>query len=275
MPGLDTNKVLRPNDRSEDVKTLQTLLNSTHSFNLDVDGHYGPQTQAAIETIQTLNQFKIDGICGPQTLKLLLDNKPEIKAVPETLLTEGLYTVETAAKELGCEVAAIKAVSAVESAGAGFLKSGEPKILFERHWFYKQLKKHGYPADAIAAKNPDICSKSPGGYKGGAEEHTRLARAIAIHESSALEAASWGAYQIMGFHWESLGYASVQDFVENMRESEGRHLEAFVRFILKNKNLLNAIRTKNWPKFALNYNGTNYEKNAYDKKMASNYLKFA
>ncbi|AZA64465.1 DUF3380 domain-containing protein [Chryseobacterium carnipullorum] len=50
-------------------------------------------------------------------------------------LTEQDYI--NAAKELGCEVAAIKAVAEVESRGSGFLSSGEPKILFERHRFYK------------------------------------------------------------------------------------------------------------------------------------------
>lgn len=40
-----------------------------------------------------------------------------------------------ASKELGCEVAAIKAVAEVESAGSGFLSDGQPKILFERHYF--------------------------------------------------------------------------------------------------------------------------------------------
>ena len=42
---------------------------------------------------------------------------------------------ERAARRLRCDVPAIKAVAQVESRGAGFLPSGEPKILFEAHIF--------------------------------------------------------------------------------------------------------------------------------------------
>ena len=42
---------------------------------------------------------------------------------------------EWAAKELGCEVAVVKAVDDVESKGKGFLPCGIPVILFEAHVF--------------------------------------------------------------------------------------------------------------------------------------------
>ncbi|WP_373427998.1 N-acetylmuramidase domain-containing protein, partial [Chryseobacterium sp. WLY505] len=46
-------------------------------------------------------------------------------------LTEQDYI--NAAKELGCEVSAIKAVSEVEAPKGGFQADGTPTILFERH----------------------------------------------------------------------------------------------------------------------------------------------
>lgn len=67
-------------------------------------------------------------------------------------LTEQGYI--DAAKELGCEVAAIKAVAEVESRGLGFLPTGEPKILFECHRFFK------YTYGKYAISNPDICNKT-------------------------------------------------------------------------------------------------------------------
>ena len=39
------------------------------------------------------------------------------------------------AKELGCKVAAIKAVADVESSGDVFFSNGKPKILYEAHIF--------------------------------------------------------------------------------------------------------------------------------------------
>lgn len=47
----------------------------------------------------------------------------------------------SAAAKLGCEVAAIKAVAEVEAGSfGGFLSTGEPVILFERHVFHKRTK---------------------------------------------------------------------------------------------------------------------------------------
>jgi hypothetical protein len=37
--------------------------------------------------------------------------------------------------------------------------------------------------------------------------------------------------------------------------------------------LADAIRTKNWPSFARQYNGPAYAKNKYDEKLAEAYLK--
>ncbi|QBE65946.1 LysM peptidoglycan-binding domain-containing protein [Pseudoduganella lutea] len=68
-----------------------------------------------------------------------------------TVMTEADY--EWAAKELGVELAAIKAFAKVESGGAGFLAVGKrtvPKILYERHKF-SAATKHQY-----SSKYPDI-----------------------------------------------------------------------------------------------------------------------
>lgn len=48
---------------------------------------------------------------------------------------------QRAAANLDVEVAAIKAVVQIEAAGRGFLADGRPKILFERHWFWKLTPK--------------------------------------------------------------------------------------------------------------------------------------
>ena len=187
------------------------------------------------------------------------------------LLSETDYA--SAAKELDCEVAAIKAVAEVESAGNGFLLdpiSGQPvpKILFERHIFRREI--------IAAKKDPmripaDICQANRGGYLGGAAEHTRLSRATAYGREEALKSASWGKFQIMGFNYQNCGYKTLQSFINDMYANEGGHLRAFVGFIKSDPNLLRAIRTKNWAAFALGYNGKAYKENNYDVKMATAY----
>lgn len=180
-----------------------------------------------------------------------------------------------AAAALGVPVAAVKAVTDVESNGKGFLPDGRPLILFERHIMRRQLVAAGHAMDATHYEltEPSIVNSKPGGYVGGAREWDRLARAIEINRPCALESASWGLFQIMGFHWKLLGFASVQAFVNAMYASEGAQLDAFVAFVKANSNLLRALKAKDWPGFARGYNGPAYAKNNYDTKLAAAYAR--
>lgn len=181
---------------------------------------------------------------------------------------------QVAARRLRCDEAAIRAVSDVESRGAGFLydnaaKQWRIKILFERHIMYRLLKdKIGRDAALLhVAANPDVVNTRSGGYSGGNAEHARLEKARRIDKDLGLESASWGAFQIMGFHWERLGYKSAVDYVLTLSKGEPEHLDAFCRFIETDQRLLNAIRTGDWALFAEVYNGAGYKKNQYDAKM--------
>lgn len=186
-------------------------------------------------------------------------------------LTETDY--KSAAQTLGVPTPAVKAVASVESAGAGFLSDGRPKILFERHVMYAQLsaKLGKAKADQLAAKHPDIVNPKAGGYDGGAKEHDRLGRAAEIDRECALSSASWGAFQIMGYHWKSIGYATLQGFINAMYASEAAHLVAFIRFIKADPVLVRALKALDWAAFARRYNGPGYAKNQYDLKMSKAY----
>ncbi len=90
---------------------------------------------------------------------------------------------------------------------------------------------------------------------------------------SALGSASWGSFQILGYHAKNLGYPSVEYFVSDMYGHEREHLKAFGRFIEFN-DLINYLKTKNWRKFAKGYNGPGYETNKYHIKLANAYTKY-
>lgn len=173
-----------------------------------------------------------------------------------------------ASKKLMCSVAAIKAVSEVESNGGGFLPTGEPVILFERHIFSRRTNKR---FDGIA---PDISNPLPGGYGAVLLQHKRLQRAVALDRNAALMSASWGMFQIMGFNYPLCGFNSLQGFVNAMYESEGRQLDAFVNYIIASR-LDDELRELRWADFARKYNGPAYAKNKYDIKMAAAYKRFA
>jgi len=184
-----------------------------------------------------------------------------------------------AAQLLGVEEAAVKAIASVESAGDGFItdKAGNkiPKILFERHVMFKRLRDFTPIKSAdMAAKYPDIVNPTPGGYKGGLAEHERLDRAVKIDRVTALESASWGAYQIMAYHWKVLGYSSVQEFVNKAYTEEGQ-LELFIRFVKASPNVLKALKAKDWVGVARAYNGPGYAKNNYHNRMKEAYDQFS
>jgi len=187
-------------------------------------------------------------------------------------LTEQDYA--KAAARLGCEVAAIKAVAAVESRVSGFLVDGRPVILFERHIFRRQLVQNRVDPAPHERARPDIVNRRPGGYVGGAAEHERLADAVAINRDAALKSCSWGKFQIMGFNWRATGHASLQDFVNAMYRDEAAQLDAFVAFLYA-EGLDDELVRRDWAAFAERYNGPAYRKNRYDAKLATAYKRFA
>jgi len=186
-----------------------------------------------------------------------------------------LSQIKELATNYGIPLAHIRASIEVEASGSGFLPDGRPKILFERHKFYK------YAQGKFAATHPEICNKTMGGYATGAtslermqKEWERLALAMELNREAAILSASWGMGQVMGFHWQSLGYPTPQMFVNAMFHSEYQQLIAMFNFIKQTPALLKAIQAGNWPTVAFLYNGKSYAKNQYDKKLAAAAEKF-
>ncbi|WP_336949097.1 N-acetylmuramidase family protein [Acinetobacter junii] len=186
-----------------------------------------------------------------------------------------LAQIENQAKNLGIETAALQAVIEVECKGTGFNKDGTPVILFERHIMRRRLiiNKKSNIADEMMRKRPDLCSKSQGGYGLESVQHMKLNDAVKYDRISALESCSWGIGQVMGYHWFTLGYDSIQNFVNEMYKNEACQLEAMCRYI-KFNNLINALKNKDWKAFAYGYNGKNYKENNYDTKLANAYKRF-
>ena len=180
------------------------------------------------------------------------------------------------AKALGIGIAALKAVMEVECEGSGFNADGTPVILFERHVMRQRLiaNKRDIDLSLISAERPDLCNKSSGGYGLLSAQHGRLNAAAQYHRDSALESASWGLGQVMGYHWKALGYASLQTFINAMYKDEASQLDAMCRYIKVN-NLVNALKNKDRKSFARGYNGAAYAKNSYDVKLGNAYKKWS
>lgn len=247
------------------VLQLQKALN-THGASLIADAWFGQSTEAAVAAFQRSVGLVVDGIAGPKTIAALLGDDYSRRLKEADL--------QAAADRLGVELACVKAVNAVESRGSGFLDDGRPVILLERHVAYRQAKAVDMPVDTMALRYPNLISPKRGGYSGGAAEWSRFDNLRSITtQSIAVESCSWGLFQIMGHHWNDLGYASAEDFQQCMTSSEGAQLEAFIRFIEANPTLLKALKAKKWAEFARMYNGPAYKENCYDAKLDAEYTK--
>jgi len=105
-----------------------------------------------------------------------------------------------------------------------------------------------HPRISSTAWNPSLAARTAVGAWRQFEE------AAALDESAAIQAASWGAFQIMGFHFEALGYGSPQAMRADMDDEQGQ-LNAFVQFVQADIRLVEALKRHDWHTFAAFYNG--------------------
>ncbi len=177
------------------------------------------------------------------------------------------------AKQLDAEVAALRAVAEVESAGDGFLPAPSilPKVLFEGHVFHR-LTQGRFDATHPQLSYPTWDRKKYSGSLAG--EWDRLNTACLLDRTAALQSASWGMFQIMGFNYDACGCADVDGFVAAQRAGADQQLALFAAFIAR-APFIDALHQRDWAAFAKTYNGSGYRANAYDTKLREAYRRFS
>src|SRR6185436_5453109 len=137
----------------------------------------------------------------------------------------------------GVEARVLEAVAAVESTGAGFWTIGgaqRPVIRLEAHWFGKLTGYRfnaSHPGISCTKWTPALAARTP------TAAWQQFDEAAALDDGAAIQATSWGAFQIMGFHFKALGYASPQVMRVDMDTEQGQ-LAAFVRFVRADPRLV-------------------------------------
>ena len=174
---------------------------------------------------------------------------------------------QRAAKLLDVPVPHIQAMAAVESSGETFWVLDDKLVVpvrFEAHWFGKLT---GY---RFNTSHPELSSVE---WKAALASRTRagawdqVRRAEALDRSAARQATSWGGFQVMGFHWKSLGYPSVDALVDSMSANgDDGQMDAFARFVDRNERLQFALKIGDWDTVELLYNGGGYA-GAYAAKL--------
>ncbi|MDE7420775.1 MAG: N-acetylmuramidase family protein [Muribaculaceae bacterium] len=212
-------------------------------------------------TDQNVDQDLLDMV------SLVLSTMPasDEKVKYQTLTEEDFILI---AKELGVEVAAVKAVVKIEAGPKlqGFWAPGVPVVNYTKSLFNK------YNGKTKGRKLTD--AKVPEGLTGYAlNEWTSLTKARKINADAADMGSYWGMFQIGGFNYKLCGCASVEEMVEKICESEFSQLQMFAVFI-RNSGMLESLKKKDWATFARKYNGPSYAKRGYHTRMAKEYAYF-
>lgn len=190
-----------------------------------------------------------------------------LAAIPKPTDKPALLTardMEDAAHALEVSVATVKAVRAVESGPlGGFAPDGRPNILFEPHIF-SRLTQHRFDATHGGVSYRAWKTKPYPATQ--AARWGQLDYACDLDRDAALQSASYGLFQIMGFNFKVCGFPNVEAFVEAMRAGEREHLMAFVAFV-KGNGLAPALAAGDFVKFAAGYNGPG-QAAAYGQRLA-------
>lgn len=180
--------------------------------------------------------------------------------------------IEKAAKEFGLEPAALLAIAEIESAGQVFAKvdgRNEPLIRFEGHYFDRRLagdqQERARTAGLASPNAGDIANP-----RGQAARWQLLGQAAAIDHRAAYESTSWGLGQVMGAHWQWLGFADVDALVTEARSGAAGQARLMARYLDK-AGLTDALNGHDWEAVGHGYNGPGFRKNNYHLKLAEAY----
>jgi len=179
--------------------------------------------------------------------------------------------IDRVAADLGVSPAIIRAVRKVEAPRGAFDSMGRPSILFERHKFRSNCE----PIGRFDKAAPDLSGKpyGAGGYGTYEGQYEKLAAACKLDPHAAFAACSWGAFQVLGEHYESLGYSSPWMMALALREGEAAHLDSFVRFV-RGEGLVDELRAckpgnaHSCIPFVSRYNGSGFRQFNYHIKLA-------
>lgn len=157
----------------------------------------------------------------------------------------------------------LKAIIAVEAGGDGFNSDGSLKIRFEVHLLIKDYPNlnRWFKIEAPVYLNhyykfPSYSNLWRKVHTGNQwDEFSALLVAAFQIQNKAFEYASFGKWQIMGFHFAKLGFTSALEMFTHMSQGDDNDTSVGLRFIKSDWNLISALQQRDLIRFIKGYNG--------------------
>ncbi|TAA47517.1 N-acetylmuramidase domain-containing protein [Corallincola spongiicola] len=189
------------------------------------------------------------------------------------------------ASEHQLDVATVVAVICVESGGKGFEPSNQDRMIirFENHKFWKYWGRSNpdifnahfvYAKDKVWKGHQWRASRQDPwqSFHGNQEKEWQLLSfARNLDDTAALLSISMGAPQIMGFHYQTLGYATVQQMFAEFCIDVDRQIDGMFAFF--SPAMLQSLQQLDFERFAGYYNGSG-QKAFYGAAISRHYQAF-
>lgn len=153
----------------------------------------------------------------------------------------------------------LHALANIESDGQGF-QNDRIKIRLENHILVARCEtaKHTFKYNLSDTWRNHTFRSNDGTIKNShtsqENEYEALAIANFLCSDYAYQSMSMGVFQLMGFHFKTIGFNSAKLMYEYMSESPEREMQVFSRFLLKNERLYTAFIEQDFMTIALIWN---------------------
>lgn len=188
-------------------------------------------------------------------------------------------------KEREFDVACAIAVLCVESSGKGFEQNNDKRMIirFENHKFWKYWGKKNpgdfrqhfkYDSGKVWTKHQwrKTTNLEWQGFHGSQSKEWQVFEfARSLDADSAMLSISMGAPQIMGFHFERIGYQSITEMFDSFATDISAHINGLFDFF--SDSMVKKLRRLDFEGFAAGYNGSG-QKEKYGKWIESHYRSF-
>lgn len=163
------------------------------------------------------------------------------------------------AKEYQIDPVNFLKVLKVETGGRGFAPSGKLLIQFESRWFLHFL------GQGKGKVNNTWAANAVGNQR---VEWIAFNAAFRIAPRYAMMSTSVGMGQILGLHYDRLGFKSVDEFWNANKKGEYTQVKLVAAFIKSDARLHEALNASNFDSFAYYYNGPKYRIYHYAERLA-------